>query len=288
MAERTYIVDLPPGIPTPHTAHALASVVPSVIVGSILEEAADHRDSGEYADGWGNQNSLQYPYLGDPLCTAVVNTLPHADWLEHGRAGFHLPSRWGGKWKVNKDGELYAHIPFRIRTPFAIKGVQHLPGLAARHVPAQSSVWASASRSRVGAAMPEDVYGRAVALEHGERLQGFGDDYRRGVSYEYYRGLFGELPEALRGLRGYDWRASQFEGMFRATSPTPAGGRHTEYMTIRTITPHSEGWYIPPTPALHLAERGNDRAAPVVQQILDEAAAADCLAALLDLGRDTE
>lgn len=285
MAERTYAVDLPDGAPTPALTAALAGAVPGAVVFVWRELAKQHNASGQYAAALTSQDALQYPYLNDPLAVAVVNTAPHAEYVENGRAGFHLATRWGsrgGKWKVGRNGNLYAHVPFRVPTPIgdAVK-VVHLPGLSARF---QGPRGLSSKAGRLGAAMPESVYARALKLRHyattRDRLTGLGDEYKQSKSYRYYEAAFGPMPESLEGEDGYTWQASQFEGMFRTTGSTAAGGHHTEYMTIRTITPDSPGWFVPPSPALRLAERALEQSAANVRGIIEAAVAQDVQAAL--------
>lgn len=283
MAERTFTVDLDPGLPHPALDAAMvqgAELVRATWMRIIRDEGIV--DEGGYLAALEDQGSLQWPYMGDASASAVVNLSPQADWIENGRAGFHLPAHWK-KWKVGKDGNRYAVVKMRIPTPFAGAGVSHAAGFAPRRVSANGGV--SASRSRLGAAMPPEVYARAQRLESGERLSGFGDEYKQSKSYDLYRELFGELPSELDGVRGYTWVASQFEGMVRTTSATPGGGRHTEYSTFRTITPESPGWFIPPTPARRVAERALDEAAPAIEQMLAEAAMADALASLFPEGQ---
>ena len=53
-------------------------------------------------------------------------------------------------------------------------------------------------------------------------------------------------------------------------------------MTVRTITPDSPGWYIPPMPAHNITGQALDAVEPEVQELLDQAAAIDAEAALAD------
>jgi len=279
MAERWFTVDADPSRPSPALDAAMAQI-PEVVRAVWMRIIRDEGivDQGGYLSALEAQEALQWPYLGDSSAAAVVNLAPQADWIEEGRAGFHLPSRWS-RWQMNAEGEPYAVVRFRIPTPFARGGVQHTPGLAARYTQGRPG-GLSASRGRVGAAMPPEVYERARALGSGGRLGGFGELYKQSKSYEFYRQAFGEMPPELEGVTGYTWAASQFEGMVRQTSPTPQGGVHTEYATFRTIRPDSPGWYIPPSPPRRVAERALEEAASVVEELLAEAAAADALSAL--------
>lgn len=113
-----------------------------------------------------------------------------------------------------------------------------------------------------------------------QRLTGFGMLHKRAASYDYYRQIFDSFPEELEEFKGYEWESSQFEGMFRNTEPTPGGGRHTEYMTIRTIKPNSPGWYIPPMEAHNYLADAMRELQPLVERILMGAAEKDAAVAV--------
>ncbi|MEO8602981.1 MAG: hypothetical protein ABI629_10420 [bacterium] len=275
--ERTFVVQAPAFGPAMAAAMIQAG---DLIRAAWMEELGDHADTGAAMRSLQDQDALQYPFLSDPMMVAVVSTEPQTDWLEEGRAGFHMPDRIDpGKWKVTKDGKRYLNIPFRHTSPVKAGG--------------------GASGGRMRTQMPADVYALASQLEDGARLtvgslsaalEG-GDAtplgaelFKQGKSYSYYREIFGgQVPDHLPG--GYTWRAGKFEGLQRNTRETPGGGRHTEYMTFRTITPDSEGWYIPPTPGYHLAAHALDAAAPAIEQLFEAAAASDAVASIVDATR---
>jgi hypothetical protein len=263
VSEKAFPLDVPSGVEMPTVKQALQGPVADLIRSTWIELGADHSDGGAYLQSLTEQNALGYPYSGDPLAVAIVSTAPEAYWIEVGRAGFHLPSSWGrggGKWKYGKDGQRYATVPFRHRSPIAAGG--------------------GSTPGRVRTAMPSAIYSQALQLESGQRLGGFGDAYKQSKSYNFFRQIHPDFPRNLGG-DGYTWKTSPFEGMVRKTVETPGGGRHTEYTTFRTITPDSPGWYIPPTPAHHVAERALEAAAPEIARILDEAAAIDLAAAIV-------
>ena len=130
--------------------------------------------------------------------------------------------------------------------------------------------------------MSKGIYAAAGKLEAGERLGGFGDRYKQSKSYAFYSQIFDHFPDDLAAIGGYTWKASQYELLERHHMVTPAGGHHTEYMTIRTITPDSPGWYIPPVPAHSFGARALQMAEPQIRGVLEQAAAADGLAAMMD------
>ena len=264
MAERAFAVAIPPGMRAPALDEAMVGAGEAIIYAWRQLAATEGAvDTGAYLAALTPEKALRYPY-GDENAVAVVNTTPQAWWLEHGRAGFHLPSRWS-HWKVSKQGKLYARVPFRIRTPLTDGG------------------GASSSRARLGGTMPRAVYQQARALQFGGGSLSFGANaYRQSKSYDYYRKVFGDFPEELRDVRGYTWKTGQYEGLFFAgMHATPGGGTQGMYYTIRTITPHSPGWYIPPTPARRFAERALDMTGQAIDEMLQGAAAADLEMAML-------
>jgi len=265
MVERSIAVTLPEGAPAPALEHALGGPVPSIILAAWRELAADHVASGAYLAMLTPDLAFHYPYLGDGMAVAVVNPAQYADVIEEGHAGYHLPSVWK-KWKVGKNGNRFAVIPFNHETPTGLGG----GSTTARRRQAMPAAVYKGARGRPG----------AFSLANRGRLTGAGDHYKQGKSYEYYRGLgFTGMPEA----QGYDWKASKYEGLTRFTAETPGGGHHTEYLTFRTITPDSNGWYIPPQPGFHFAARALDAAMPAIADVLDRAAAADAERALGDV-----
>ena len=264
MAERIITVELPAGIETPALTDLLSNVAPNLIIAFWRELAADQVDTGDYLARLTLQEALRYPYTGDPDAVAVVNTAFHADFLERGRAGFHLPSRWGargGRWRMGEEGP-YARVAFRSYSPLRPGG--------------------GASTGRARGVMPAAVYAKARRLEQHQRLTGFGGTYKQSKSYVFYGNAFADFPANLREVQGYTWAASRFEGLFQAgMRSTPGGGTQSEYLTIRTITPNSEGWYIPPTPAHYYGERALEMALPQVRDLADRAAAQDIEASVV-------
>ncbi len=276
MAAREFSIPIPDDMYSPATDNAIREA------GELIREqwvnlASHHSVSGEYIAHLLSPESLAYPYMGDRDQVAVINTTRQAWWLEWGRAGFHLASRWGtgkGKWKTNAKGGRYATVPFRHRTPEKDGG--------------------GSTPERRRMAMPLSIYNTARKLGHGQSLKAsdlvrigrsgkatVGDYGLQSKAYDYYRQAFGReaVPDYLP--HGYTWKTPQYEGLTRYTTTTPAGGRHTSYMTFRTITPDTPGWYIPPTPAGHYASRALDAAAPAIEDRLAIAVSMDCLHAVM-------
>lgn len=211
------------------------------------------------------------------IVVEVANTAAHASLVEEGHGAFHLPdkidwARMSGRIKRTADGRPYLQIPFRHR---AYAGAEER----------ESGGYTTAA---IKAMMPSDVYAKAKRLTYTKKL-GVGpirtptgqwvaaDRYRwgrrldrSGTTPRFIMGGGGVSAggpgepgyEEHRGARqvGRDgngnplinpaWGSSKFHGMFKGGAP-----RHTEYMTIRTITPNSPGWNIPAVAGLYIARR---------------------------------
>lgn len=260
MVRRPIPVPLLADIESPTLHFALSSIVPQLIIAEWDKLAAGHEANGDYRKMLASADALKYPYEGNPDSVGVINTSRHADWLENGRGGFHLPSHWT-RWIMGKNGP-YAHVLFRIYTP------------------TKAGDGATTRRRRTFGSMPPEVYERARRELQGpkDRLTGFGDLYKVSRPYEIHRRMG---DQNVSSVDSYTWVASQFEGMFASIQSTSRKPRDAQYFTIRTIKPDSPGWYIPPMPALHLAERALDAAMPQVTQIVEDAAVRDLEVAMI-------
>lgn len=211
------------------------------------------------------------------IIVAVTNTAAHASLVEEGHGAFHLPdkidwARMSGRIKRTKDGRPYIHVPFRHRA----------------YASAEERAAGGYTTATIKAMMPEEVYAKARRLAYTQKL-GVGpirtptgqwvaaDRYkwggrldRSGTRPQFIMGGPGVGAggpgepgyEEHRGARqvGRDangnplinpaWKSSKFHGMFKSGSKG-----HTQYMTIRTITPNSPGWNIPARQGLYIASR---------------------------------
>lgn len=264
MAERVFALALAPEIDAPNLRRALSSEVAELVLQAWRALAQSSTDRGDYVAALTLQSALRYPYMENPDSVGVVNTARHATWVDEGRAGFHLPSRWGagsGRWQFGKDGKRFARVPFRLSSPVSDAG--------------------GSTPSRRRQAMPHRVYSFARQLRPGDRLSWPSNEYRLSRHYGLMSRQGLNVPKRLVDVGGYTWKASQFSGAFVASNQvTQNQPRHSKYMTIRTITPDSPGWYIPPKAGQHYAERALTHVASDIERILDNAAAADLAAAL--------
>lgn len=290
MAERTITVQLPDDIPGVNLRAVLQGDVPAAILSEWEQLLRPHLATGAALASLHMKNALRYPFLGDLDAVGVVSTEPGVEFLENGRAGFHLPQHWGrrgGKWKgQTEDGVRYATV--------------RLPVLTG------PSEGASSTARRLGTSMPSQVYegadarywggaanvpapSAALDLDHyPDAMEGLGDFFKQAKSYDYYRQLFGdeanELPvdEFGNPVHHYEWKASPYERLMRGSKQEnpESGAKSSEYFVLRTITEDSPGWWIPPTPAHHFSELATDQAWPTIERIVDAAIAADMEAAL--------
>lgn len=269
-------------VPLPSDVYAPATDAAVMEAGEVIREqwislANDHSVSGAYIAHLQSADAVVYPYMGERDTVAVVNPLPQAAWIEWGRAGFHLPERWGtrtGKWKETRDGRRYATVPFRHRTPTKDGG--------------------GSTSERRRTQMPLAIYNTAKRLQHRQAIKAsdmvrvgrtaatVGDFGSQSKSYTYYRQAFDRADAPAEHLgHGYTWKSPQYAALTRYTVETHGGGRHTQYMTFRTITEDSPGWYIPPTPAHHYAARALEQAASLIDDLLNRAAEEDMGRAVL-------
>jgi hypothetical protein len=201
----------------------------------------------------------------------IVNHSPDARIVEDGHAAFSLPKsiNWGGpRVKQGKNGP-YMHIPFG-HSAFATPEQQAAQGL---------------TPGTVRAMMPEDVYQKAKRLRYttpkreGPIYRTNDAGARQFVAADRYSSKPGpsRLPELFAGpqitpgpgrdawrpawrvagrtrtgqrLTNPAWKSSRFTGMMKGGSPG-----HTEYVTIRTITPRSAGFNIPAMPGYGVARQ---------------------------------
>jgi hypothetical protein len=257
----------------PHLKAALAGPIPDLIVAEWSEVAQEHSATGFYRSNLAF--SRMYPYRGNELAAAVANTAPYAKVLEDGHGGYHLPShiKWGesARAKTTKDGRRYLTIPFRHFTPGAAAG-----GLSTR---------------RMAAMMPQDVYRDALTALRGERTKraqaALGRLAQAGTRlsrpYGHHARTDARFPPALlqraikqEGKPGYTWRSRTYEGLRRYEQRNPlTGSKSSTYLTFRTLTEDSVGWYIPPHPGYQFAARTVERVREQLRTIVAEAARED-------------
>jgi hypothetical protein len=216
----------------PRTWQALADAVALVQAHwiDLATQTLDPGEQGPYVRGLTRPTSVRLSQDGWRLQGQIRNVAPMARWVETGHGAYHLPSRidWGtAHARRNRQGRLYLIIPFR-------------------HYSAQRGVRAQASSPRAQrAAMPRSVYTVAQRLRPGESL--------------HMPGLAPYTPRTMANWRPGYTHASPYQRMQRT-----GRGRGVRYLTFRTLTQGSPGWWIPARPGKRLAEQTRrDTEAPV-------------------------
>ena len=226
---------------------AIKGPIADLVVGEWTQFAIGMSATGGYVRGLHAADSIMRDYEGDPLCVVVRNVAPHAHFVDEGHGAFHLPSHIQ-HWRITKKGKRIVTVPFRHATESAAP-----TGRMARAV------------------MPDEVHQLAKALQ-GRPLKGLGDLYKQSKSYVYYRAQgWPGVPEG----QGYTWKSSPYEGLRRYGGGTPGGGHQVQYLTFRTITPDSPGWFIPPVAGQHFPERVVAAVGPKIADMVAEALSAD-------------
>lgn len=213
------------------------------------------------------------------VVVAVVNTSPHAQFVEEGHAAFSLAQRinWSstsGRIKRGRNGP-YLHIPFRhgahqSESKLQASGATYamrrsmMPADVYREAKALSATIrqnigpiyrGSTSRGRGGTAHSGLQFQQADRYTWGQRLHrdtapGIRVG-RNGVASDEHR----TARTVARGLTNPAWRNNKYDNLFRTAQPTAAGGEQSRFMTIRTITPNSPGWNIPAQTGRYVANR---------------------------------
>jgi hypothetical protein len=192
-----------------------------------------------YIRGLQQSKSVIYPAAGDPLRALVANVAPAASSVDEGMPGFHLPSKI--RWGQTPGSRRSKKGTWYIIVPF--------------RQPTRS--------------MPRRVYAVARTLQPGQRLTA-GQSQGRAV---HAPGLQPYVPSYAANIRpGYTHSARQ-EGMRRVP-----GKRGSTYVTLRTMTPRSRGWNIPPKLGIHLAREVAQAMTPQVTRIIEQAFLADITA----------
>lgn len=259
------------------------------------------------------------------LTVEIENGSPHAQYVEEGRAAFHLPTAidWAkttGAIKRTSKGTPYLHIPFK-HTAFATPEQRVEKGYTQRAIKRMMPAHISQMAKRLGYVRKQNVgpitrihdtrtgetrhvYGREAQLRArsmstdpagrfrvanvaADRYSQPKDAGRRRLDRSHVRAQIqlgdgseggAEAFEERRSARGVpgsgvnpEWQSSRYHGLFKTGSRG-----HAQYMTIRTITPDSEGWHIPAQAGLFVAERvgrhlEND---PALVQVLEGAMSA--------------
>jgi hypothetical protein len=250
--------------------YAMEDYAEQVLPAGWMKVADDRGVRGNYLHGIQPGTVERLPATTNAMLFGirVENTWKRAVFVDDGRMAFHLPSRinWAGpKVKHGKKGP-YLHIPFG-HAAFATEKQLEADGATVQTrrsmMPADLYAQAKKLRPRVpqeagpqydaqGRYKQADLYawggkpGQATRIRHDATGTvagpgGPGDQQWRGRTV---------VAGRIRGQAVVNpaWSSSKYDGMFKST-----GNGHTKYLTIRTITPNSQGWHIPAMPGLGIA-----------------------------------
>lgn len=254
-----------------------------LVIAQWQELAAEHRDTGEYASEISFARMV--PYGGDDMAVAAMNVARHAQVLEDGHAGFHLPSviDWGaaeakGTAKRTAKGTRYMTIPFRHYTPGSESGgvsSGRARAMMSRQVYEDARIAAEAergSRERREALDRLTAAGTQMSRPYDVLARTFPGAGGRGPSYFD----MARRAEAREQQPGYTWRSRTYDGLQRREQVNPeTGARSSTYSTLRTMTEDSLGWFVPPMSGYHFAARTVERVQPLARELLEDAARAD-------------
>jgi len=245
----------------PHTVAAVRAAAELVQWAWIqLAEASpmSASDRQAYIGGLSAPESVVHPLAGDPLQASVTNHAPEAPRLEHGFASYHLPSRinWAtAKGAKQSKGRWYMVIPFR--------------HVAARYGKQIAELRPAMQRQM----LTERVYRIAQRLRPEQHLTA-GPTRGRGV---HAPGLTPYRPAFARNIRPDYIHAAREERLVRRPGRS---ARQSQYLTFRTMTSDSPGWWMPGKTGVELAKQAQRDTAPAVRAMIEAGVRADVVAAL--------
>ncbi len=224
-------------------------------------EGAFKYPTGSYLAGI--QDGLEYPYERDIYKGAVINTVPYAQWIEHGTPAHDMKRMLftSTKVRISAKGKRYLIIPFRHGTPSA---GSHEGGIGESRATLRT--------------MPKAVYAMAKNLGRSRMAGAYyvnnpaaGNTPVIRYSYQWSNKLTqGDLNVAGLGNvnRRPHWKSSPYAGMVRFPRHEATG--QSQYMTFRVMHEDSTGWIHPGTPPKNLAKKTADEMAPVVVRIIEK------------------
>jgi len=223
---------------------------------------AFHRPTGAYL--LGIQEGLNYPYQNDEYRGAVINTAPHARFVEEGTKMHDMKKMlWtSDKVRISKKGKRYLIIPFRHGTPSA---GSHEGGKGTQRATLQT--------------MPKSIHEMAknlsISRQTGASLRTNPATGRPVIRHTYqWGGRLKAQDLSAAGLSGLNkktnWKSSPYANMVKM-----GGEGQTTYMTFRIMHEDSKGWIHPGTPPRKIAEKTWNEMKPVVQIVIGDAAEKD-------------
>ena len=247
-----------PPIPMPTldaAMHDAVLLLQEMWLDAVDASSLSAREKDLYRRALTQQDSLAIFPTVNGYVAGVSADAPGIHRLEEGFAAYHLPDRinWAQAKgaKRSQAGIWYLHIPFRHLTPGAGAG-------------GSASVQASV--------LPHPIYQVARRLRPGQRLTA---GPTRGQAV-HAPGMQSYVPAFARNVRpGYRHAARQ-EGLRRIP-----GAHGSTYLTFRTMTQQSPGWWIPARQGVQLAKHVQSLASLPIHAMVEAAARQDIEAAVV-------
>ena len=199
-----------------------------------------------------------YPMNNDPYSGAIINTQPHAKYIEYGTRPHDMKKALytSSQVRVSKKGKRYLIIPFRHGTPS--KG-SHEGG--------------SGTKRAMMNTMPESVYNKAKNMAFSHRTGGYIAKNRYTDKAYRNRYQWGgrltqhQVKEAGAGAKlKQHHKTNIYAGMVKFRRDE--GTNTSQYMTFRIMHEDSTGWWHPGTPPLHLAQKTANEMRPIVERLI--------------------
>ncbi len=307
----------PAGVDFPRLREAVrrAGILQLETWGRLADGEAVNRLTGAYLAGLRTEDSFQYPFDKDRLAVGVFNNARHAAAIEYGHPPYNLASRirWGrtpkSRWS-KRQGRWYILIPFRHYTPAragegasvgrekasmpkavheiakTLRPGERLTGKPGRIVAEHEDVEKTVFRRQVvigtrgrGPGRPADhplgehPGGRYVTPNKRETQELIAQPQAK--SAPSFAAAVAAAKAGKREPPSPFHATGRYEGMFKS------GARgHTQYMTIRTITQHSQ-WWIPARRGAFVAKKVADVTDPIIRGMFEDAFVKDVEAAMM-------
>lgn len=220
-----------------------------------------HPRSGSYA------RSIAIERLSD-FGADVYSKLPYASAIESGSPArdLHDLLQTSRKTRLTKDGKRYLIIPFRWGTPGTARNPR--VGFGANVMPTEiHKGWLS---GRFGES--------SRIVGHGWRISGSGHRVRQRTYSWGGRVAQSDLDALGIGtdFKGKTYKTHPMAGMVQMRRPGGVGGgKHTQYLTFRTLSEGSPGWLAPAIEGRWPARTVAEQIKPIAERVLREAVADD-------------
>ena len=203
----------------------------------------DIRQTGAYIRGIqeGRLDQVHAGSSGDiyDVHIDVVNTAPHASVVEDGHSAFHLPSRidWSGPNVKRGPNGPYLNIPFTHRA-YQSQGQRERSGMTSASIKQMMPRHIHQAAKQLPYHRPGQAGNRRLSRTTSPSIVMGSHADRSFVEHRSER-FVGRSKSGAK-LTNPAWKGSKFDGLMKT-----GRRKQTRYMTIRTITPRSQGWNIP-------------------------------------------